>query len=257
MVALPPYFFFNQSGLDCIAEADSPSPSGSKQALSSLRVTDVAVLSEALDPHLKESPPLCTSPLVALRGKDDMVTMVTGVLTWTWSPILPSASLAGASRWAVLPSHKEVKFHCGYLILPSDSTWTDKVQGLSEVAAHLRTSGQKMSGAPEPSSHLIPCPHHSLRHSNGYMDSNGYRVAWSRPSWRCCFALKDPHPEDSGVRPNWDWKAGDVTFCRNQYCDRQLYWPGCLQWTLGRDWGGHVEERSDRQLKYLHGDVRK
>lgn len=63
------------------------------------------------------------------------------------------------------------------LILPSDSTWTDKVQGLSEVAAHLRTSGQKMSAALEPSSHLIPCPHDSLWHSNGYMDSNGYRVA--------------------------------------------------------------------------------
>lgn len=74
MVALPPYFFFNQSGLDCNAEADSPSPSGSKQALSSLRVTDVAVLNEALDSHLKALSPLCTSLFVALRGKDDMVT---------------------------------------------------------------------------------------------------------------------------------------------------------------------------------------
>lgn len=64
----------------------APAPVAQKKFYPSLRVTDAAVLSEALDSHLKELSLLCTSLIAALREKT------------LWSPWSPVYSPGGDSQ---------------------------------------------------------------------------------------------------------------------------------------------------------------
>lgn len=71
----------------------APAPVVQKKFYPSLGVTDAAVLSEALDSHLKELSPLCTSLIAALREK---------ALWSPWSPVYSpggDSQLSHLRRW--------------------------------------------------------------------------------------------------------------------------------------------------------------
>lgn len=169
----------------------------------SLRVADAAVLSEAIDCHLKELSPLSHLTVCSTEGKRRYghhghwcthleVIASSPICIVGWSKSLGRAPIPQRSEiplwfwksWNIFQQAQFIHHLPGgdNLILPSDRTWTNKVQGLSEVAAHLRTSGQMMSGALEPSSHLIPCPHHSFRYSFKWIHGFKWRIALSRLS---------------------------------------------------------------------------